>query len=331
LPEIAVEIICEDGSVGIGVAPGGKPACCVINEAFAPLLRGRDSADIEQLWDLMFLESSMHTSEGLGRSALSGVDLALWDLAAQRARVPVYLLLAPKATSRVKLYATGPRPDIYVASGFSGAKVCLPYAPIAGKEGFEKNVEFLRMHKSTIGPGRFLSVDCFMSLEPSYAVELYQATKSLHLRFYEEILLPWYQPEELRLLRRKGIPVAGGENANPLELRRLLSLGAVDILQPELTRCGGLTETLRLVRDAKKQKIRVIAHRGGIFAYHLAAAVLEDHLAEYVFEGSDGCVAVPTFGGLLSGEPLPKDGEIEAPGRPGWGIDLDPGATLVTF
>jgi L-rhamnonate dehydratase len=323
---VAVEVRCVDGMVGVGVAHGGLAACFVVEHALGPLLEGADSADVAGAWEKLTLASSMYGPGGLVQSALSGIDLALWDLAAKREDVPVARLISTTAADEVETYATGPRPDVYESAGFTGAKVDLPWGLAAGADGLEKNVEFLSDWRARLAPDFFLAVDCLMALEPEYVHGLLARTAELHLAWIEEPLLPW-EFDELKRLRHRGSLVASGEHNTGTELHALVARGAVDIVQPELTWCGGMTEALRIAAAAAARDLPVVPHCGGIFSYHFAAALETVRRAEFLFHSADGVTPVAAFDDLLLGEPLPLGGRVSVPTDAGWGVRLRPDLT----
>jgi L-rhamnonate dehydratase len=265
----------------------------------------------------------MYGPGGVVQSALSGIDLALWDLAAQRRDVPVARLISTMAADEVETYATGPRPDVYASLGFVGAKVDLPWGLAAGVDGLARNVQFLGEWRHQLAPDFFLAVDCLMALEPEYVRELVAETAALELEWIEEPLLPW-KLDELKRLRDLGSPIASGEHNTGAELHALVRRRAVDIVQPELTWCGGMTEALRIAAAAAAHDVSVVPHCGGIFSYHFAAALETVRRAEFLFHSSDGVLPVAAFDDLLLGEPLPREGRISLPSDAGWGVRLRP-------
>jgi L-rhamnonate dehydratase len=319
-----VEVRCADGEAGIGVAHGGPAACFVAEHALAPLVVGRDSADVEELWERMLLASALYGSGGVVLSAISGVDLALWDLRAKRAGVPVFELLRPGASPRVSLYATGPRPDVYERDGFVGAKVSLPHGPAAGERGLQENVEYIVDRRRELDRSCFLALDCFMALDEPYARRLLDRLRGVELRWLEEPFPPW-ELAALARLRDGRLPLAAGEHHDNVGLERLVVERLVDLVQPELTWCGGLTPALRLVEAAHAVGVLLVPHCGGAFAQHLVAASPASPFAEFLIGSADGERAVPTFAALVRGEPLPEHGVVELRSDPGFGVTLAEG------
>ena len=315
-----VEVGSADGEVGVGVAHGGRAACFVVEHALAPLVVGRDPEDVEGLWELMLLASPTYGTGGLVLSAISGIDLALWDLRGKHAGVPVFELVSPGASPRVELYATGPRPDAYERAGFRGAKVSLPNGPAAGDDGLRENLEYLRSRRAELGGECFLAVDSFMGLDESYARVLLEEVRDLGLRWLEEPFVPW-ELEPLAGLRDAGTPIAAGEHHDNFQLERLVAERLVDVVQPELTWCGGLTPALRLADLAAAEGMLVVPHCGGVFAQHFVAASPCSPFAEFVI-GADGTELVPTFDALVTGEPLPEQGVVQLSSEPGFGISV---------
>jgi L-rhamnonate dehydratase len=319
--EVAVEVVCEDGASGVGVALGGHATGLLVEEALAPVLVGRDAADVEGLWRLGSRVAVQHGTNGHALAAVSGVDLALWDLAGKRADLPVYALATPEASPRVPCYATGPEASLYEGGGYVGVKVCPPRGP----DGVEESADFLREQRAALDRAVFLAVDCYMGLTPESALELHRRTADLGLAWLEEPLLAW-QLDELAALRRAGVPVTSGEHNGPAELDRLIALDAVEILQPELTWSGGFTDALRLAARAP----RLVPHAGGVFACHLAAALGD--MAEFSFyHCADPAVPEPVYAGLLAGDlPVPSGGAFTLSSASGWGCSLASGVVRST-
>jgi L-alanine-DL-glutamate epimerase-like enolase superfamily enzyme len=128
--------------------------------------------------------------KGLPVAVISVIDLAIWDLLGKLRNEPVYKLIGGATRSRLSFYCTGPEPAAAKLMGFTGAKVPLPYGPDEGTPGLLKNVAFLRKHRESVGPDFPLRVDCYMSLNVSYTIELVKACLDLNIDWWEECLSP---------------------------------------------------------------------------------------------------------------------------------------------
>ena len=207
---------------------------------------------------------------------------------------------------------------LHERAGFRGAKVSLPYGPAAGEDGLRDNLEYLRSRRGELRGDCFLAVDSYMGLDEPYARALLDEVRDLELRWLEEPLLPW-ELEPLAGLRGAGTPIAAGEHHDNFELERLVVERLVDVVQPELTWCGGLTPALRLADAAAAAGLIVVPHCGGVFAQHFVAASPCSPFAEFVI-GADGTEVTATFDALVTGEPLPEHGVVELGPEPGFGV-----------
>lgn len=112
--------------------------------------------------------------KGLTLATISVVDLAIWDLLGKIRGEPVYKMIGGRTKKDIPLYLTGPLPVEAKRMGFWGGKVPLPHGPHEGPEGLRKNVAFLKGHREAVGPDFPIMVDCYMSLNVQYAIELAQ-------------------------------------------------------------------------------------------------------------------------------------------------------------
>jgi len=112
LGTLVVEIEADDGTVGFAVTTGGEPACYIVERHFARFLEGRCPVEVEKIWDQMYFSSQFYGRKGLVVNAISGVDLALWDLLGKLRGEPVYHMLGGAVRDELQFYATGARPDL---------------------------------------------------------------------------------------------------------------------------------------------------------------------------------------------------------------------------
>jgi L-rhamnonate dehydratase len=265
--------------------------------------------------------------KGLPLQAISAVDLAIWDLLGHIRNEPVYALLGGKARDRLPCYCTSARPDISKELGFVGAKIPCPYGPSAGDEGLRKNVEFFKGWREKVGPDFPLSLDCYMALSVPYAIKLAKALQPYNLKWMEEFLPPddyagYAQVKDA--LKDTGILLTTAEHEyTRYGFRQLIESKCVDILQPDVTWIGGMTEARRVVAMAAAYDIMVIPHGSAAYSYHLQYAFKNCPIAELINLSPKADKIVPYFGGLFTDEPLPKDGWVDLPDRPGFGMTLN--------
>src|SRR4051812_360363 len=190
LGTLVVEIEAENGVTGFAVTTGGEPACYIVEKHLARFLEGRDPAQVEQIWDQMYFATQYYGRKGLVVNAISGVDLALWDLVGKLRQEPVHHLLGGAVRDELVFYATGARPDAAKALGFIGGKLPLHHGPAEGDEGFAKNIALLADMRARVGPDFWLMYDCWMGLDVDYAVRLAAAAQEHGLKWIEEAISP---------------------------------------------------------------------------------------------------------------------------------------------
>jgi L-rhamnonate dehydratase len=230
------------------------------------------------------------------------------------------------------MYATGPRPEAAKQLGFVGAKLPLVHGPAEGEAGLRENVERAAQARAAVGDDLFLAYDCWMALDLPYALKLAEALVPHHFLWLEECLPPddYWGYAELRRRAPPGLRIATGEHeATRYGFRLLIDVARPDIIQPDVTWCGGLTELLKIAAYADAHRVQVIPHVSGVYGLHFVATRVEIPFAEYLMASPDGTTIVPTYGPLFSNEPLPKAGRVGLPDRPGFGVDLDPATELV--
>jgi len=240
---------------------------------------------------------------------------------------PVYALLGGKTKDRCPVYCTTAKPEIVKAMGFAGAKVPCPYGPADGDAGFAKNIEYVKRCRQAVGPDYPLMLDCYMALTVPYSIKLAKAIEPYGFKWIEEFLPPddydgYAEVRRALLGNCKVLTTTGEHEYTRYGFRKLIADRAVDVLQPDITWLGGLTEARRIVAMAAAYDILVIPHGSSVYSYHLQYAFTNCPLAEFINLSPNADQITPYFGGLFADEPLPKDGFIDLPDRPGFGVTL---------
>lgn len=301
LGAIVVEIETEEGVVGVATGSGGMPAAWLIKHHFARFVVGEDARNINRIWDEMFRASLPYGRKGLPLMAVSAVDLALWDLVGKVRNEPVYNLIGGMSRDEISFYCTSPEPTAVKSMGFWGAKVPLPHSPFDGEEGLRENVDFLKRHRIAVGPDFPLMVDCYMSLNVPYAIQLAEACKMINIAWWEEVLPP-DDVEGYRQIRQAHPTLkwtTGEHEYSRYGFRRLIEERLLDILQPDVMWVGGLTETLRIAAHASAYDIPIVPHGSGPYSYHFIASQTGPAFCEYVAASPDGKSILPVFGSTL--------------------------------
>ncbi|KGC06779.1 MULTISPECIES: L-rhamnonate dehydratase [Burkholderia] len=327
LGTLVIEIEASDGTVGFAVTTGGEIGAFIVERHLARFIEGQRVTDIEKMWDQMFYATLYYGRKGVVLNAISGVDLALWDLLAKVRREPVHQLLGGKVRDELEFYATGARPDLAKEMGFIGGKLPLHHGPAEGEAGLRRNLEALAEMRSRVGADFWLMLDCWMSLDVPYATRLAHEAHALGLKWIEECLPPddYWGYAKLRRDVPRGMLVTTGEHeATRWGFRMLLEMECCDIIQPDVGWCGGLTELIRISALADARGVLVIPHGSSVYSYHFVATRHNSPFAEFLMMAPQADRVVPMFDPLLLDEPVPVGGRMRVPDTPGFGVRLNP-------
>ncbi|KAF2177637.1 nucleotide-diphospho-sugar transferase [Zopfia rhizophila CBS 207.26] len=333
LGSFCVEIEATDGSKGFATGFGGPPACWLVSEHFERFLIGKDPRDTNHIFEQMYRASMFYGRKGLPVAVISVIDLAIWDLLGKIRNEPVYKMIGGATRERLNFYCTGPEPAAAKAMGFFGAKVPLPYGPGEGVEGLKKNVEFLRKHRESVGPDFPLMVDCYMSLNVPYTIEVVKACEDLNLNWWEECLSP-DDTDGFELIKRAHPRMkftTGEHEYSRYGFRKLIEGRNLDIVQPDVMWVGGMTELLKISSMAAAYDIPVVPHASGPYSYHFVISQANSPFQEYLANSPDGKSVLPVFGDLFLNEPIPTKGYLDVSelDKPGFGLELNPNARLI--
>jgi L-alanine-DL-glutamate epimerase-like enolase superfamily enzyme len=334
LGSFCVEIEATDGTKGFATGFGGPPACWLVQQHFERFLLGRDPRDTNDLFEQMYKASMFYGRKGLPVAVISVIDLALWDLLGKIRNEPVYKMIGGATRDRLYFYCTGPEPSAAQNMGFIGAKVPLPYSP-EESESIQKNIAFLKKHRESVGPHFPLRVDCWMSLNVQYVIDLVSESKRQDIRidWWEEPLSP-DDSDGFALLKRAHPDTkftTGEHEFSRYGFRDLIKHRNIDIIQPDVMWLGGLTELLRVSAMAAAYDIPVIPHASGPYSYHFVVSQHNCPFQEYLANSPDGKSVLPVFGDLFTNEPIPTKGYLDLTelDKPGFGLELNPNARLV--
>ncbi len=319
--QIVVRVETDTGVAGFGYGGGGVAGVDIVNRHFRELMMGRevnDADDIAATWDHLYAQSLPYGRKGLAIMALSGVDLALYDLLGRAYSKPVYEVLGGANKSRVFAYATGPDSALYRERGFLAHKCPHRWQ---GNDDYETAVTAAANARELYGPDARIMVDCYMSWDSDVTTRMAQALSEFNLYWYEDVLTPDDLPgqAELRVVAAPAL-IAGGEHEFThhgfADIARADALG---LWQPDITWCGGITAGLRIIELARKAGVPVSPHRGGeVWGLHL---IMASDWADFAEVHSDHIRDQRDL--LWIDEPEPKDGFIAAPDRPGFGVTLN--------
>jgi L-alanine-DL-glutamate epimerase-like enolase superfamily enzyme len=316
-----IEISTDAGVTGLGIVGGGKARLArpVIDEQLKTLLIGQNPFDIELLWEQMFRASQFYGRKGAVINVISGIDIALWDLVGKAVEQPVYNLLGGKTKEKIPAYVTGNLTERHKAMGFRDVKLAIPHGPADGREGLRKNIDLIAQTRELVGADGDIMLDCYMALDVPYAIKLAKEALQFGVLWIEEPVPP-DQIDGYRAIK-DAVPdilvTAGEHEFTRYGFRDLIEKRAVDILQPDIHRAGGISELKKIAAMASAHNLPVIPHGGGAATYHFVISTPNAPRAEFVDIYAQGGRSV------LKGEPEPKDGFIELRAAPGFGYELD--------
>ena len=342
-----VEIDTDAGLTGLGEAKVGvgnlgnyAALVTLIHAELAPMLIGRDARDVTALWETIYNGTRAHYVVAHGRtfpivgrrgitvSALSGIDIALWDLLGKALGQPVWRLLGGRLRERIPAYASGGWAPVggvgkqlrqYVERGHRAVKMRVGLQDAS----VDDSVARVREARETLGPGVGLMVDAHGTWSVREAQRFARKVADCDLGWLEEPVSPDNVAGQAEVRAATDIPIAAGETEQTrFAFRDLIEARAVDVLQPDVAIAGGITETLRICALAATHGLTVAPHLWGgavLFASGLHLAVATPCVTTLEFSRGDN----PLLNDLVE-EPFDLvDGYVLAPDRPGLGLTLN--------
>jgi len=334
-----VRVTTDNGIAGWGeaFAQGLEPpeiAAAAISHAFKPLLMGCNPLDTAVLWHKMYSHSRDYGRKGTVVSAISAIDIALWDIAGQFYSQPIYQLLGGAQRSQVMPYATGfyrlggkhessrlaEEAIEHRESGFKAMKIKLGF-------GIADDIDVMNAINTALNdPDIEIMVDTNHAYGRSDALKLGKALEAYNIRWYEEPVVPEDIAGYKALRAQLSVPIAGGENEHtPYGFNQLFQQQALDIAQPDVGSCGGITAMQGIVSMAQANGVQVNPHVWGaavaqaaslqviaalpiahhslfptepILEYDRSSHPFRQQLIETTWSMNDGFVAIPSGPGL---------------------------------
>jgi L-alanine-DL-glutamate epimerase-like enolase superfamily enzyme len=314
-----VKVETDEGITGLGEASGWPRVVETAIRDLTPLLIGEDPTRIERLWQRMFLGMMGHGMTGVvGGGAMTGIEMALWDILGKKLGVPVCDLLGGRLRDRVRVYAHAKTTDRALelkARGYTCLKASVLEQPVA----------VIKELRKALGDDIDLCID--VHGPPWYtvpdAIRVGQELEEYDLLFYEDPVAPENVESLAKVAAAVNVPIAAGERSATLYgFRELIERDIVDVIQPDMGRAGGLLQVKKVAAQAEAHHIQVAPHDGSngpiaeAAAVHLLAAIpnclILEHLADDVPWRYEIATELPVV-----------DGCIEVPTKPGLGVELD--------
>ncbi len=338
-----VEIECDNGLIGWGECLGPARQNAALVADMADRLIGRNPLDIEPIWLDLYNINRDQGQRGVTITAISGIDIALWDIAGKLHNAPIYQLMGGAYRTEIPAYATGGFRAVghdrtaytvdevkgYVEEGFQAVKIKIGF-------GLKSDLETIEQVRKAIGPDVAFMIDANHGYDAIDAIKLGRAAAKFDIDWFEEPVVPEALKAYKDIRDKQPIPVAGGETwharwANNQALKE----GAVDILQPDVCGVGGLSEAKKLITLCDLHDVRLVPHVWGT-AVALAAglhfhAILPPSPPSHEARGAllEFDRTYNPFRQEIIAQPIEHtNGIVQVPGGAGLGIEINREALL---
>ena len=333
-----VRVYTDEGIDGVGeVSPMNAAVThTMVERALAPLVVGEDPFDVEKIWHKMFHRPYKLGPTGAQLEAMAGIDIALWDIMGKAAGQPVYRLLGGKFRDDAEVYASSMRRDMtpqeeaeralaFKEQGYRAYKIHSA-TPWMYDNGEDQTLETVRAMRRQVGEGFGILVDVNNAYLPHTAIKMARKLEAQDVWHFEEPVPAYDYVGLAALADAVDIPVAAGEQEyQRWQFRDLILQGKVDILQPDVIKCGGITEFKKIAALAQAHDKPITVHNtqptiGTLAHLHLWVSTPSCiYPQEYNIEPHPLRDETPIWK-----EPvLVRQGRMQVPDRPGLGVELD--------
>ena len=330
---LTCEVEADDGTIGIGNAALAPTVVRkAIDDWYAPMVIGEDPFDYAYIWEKMYRRSHAWGRKGIGMTAISAVDIAIWDLMGKLAGKPVFKLLGGRTKEKIPVYysklyagridAMQAEAEEAMKNGYQAFKSRFGYGPKDGMAGMRENLKRVEAVREVIGYNRDLMLEAYMGWNLDYTRRMLPKLEKYEPRWLEEPVIA-EDVNGYAELNRGPIPISGGEHEFGLiGCADLLRKRAVSVLQYDTNRVGGITAAQKINAVAEAFQIPVIPHAGQMHNYHLTMANVNCPISEY-FPVSDVEVGNELFYYIFKGDPDAVDGFLRLDDDlPGLGIEI---------
>jgi L-alanine-DL-glutamate epimerase-like enolase superfamily enzyme len=320
---IMVRLEADDGTQGLGytytIGQGGAAIKSLIDEAFKPLLLGENPRDIERHWEKMWWQLHYIGRGGPVSFAISAVDIALWDLIANKDGVPLWQMLGG-SSPQVKPYAGGIDLHLDVDGLLEQTRKNLDHGfrAIKMKVGLPQlraDIERVAAVRELLGPDIPLMVDANMRWNVETAIRAARKLQDFDVFWLEEPIIPDDVRGHARVVVEGGLPIASGENLHTIyEFQKIIADGLISFPEPDVSNCCGITGWMRVAKLAYAHNLPVTTHGVHELHLHLLAAVPNASYLEVHGFGLERFILNP---------PTIVDGIMTAPNASGHGVQFD--------
>ncbi len=314
-----VKVFTDEGIYGVGEASGWPRVVETAIQDLSTILIGENPFEIEKLWQKMLLAMMGHGMTGvIGGGAMTGIEMALWDIKGKALGVPVYELFGGKIRDRVRLYTHAHSPERareYVDRGYGALKTGGVTDPLGKVAAIRKEVgDEIDLMVDIHGPPWLTTKD---------AIRMGQALEEFNLLFYEDPVAPEDIDAIARVSAAVNIPIAAGErHATIWGVKELIERELVDVIQPDTGRAGGLLQMKKMAAMAEAHYITFAPHDGSLgpiaemAAVHLCATLPNFLILEHLEDD------VPQRYEVMQPQPTIVNGFMLVPDAPGLGVDI---------
>ena len=330
---LTCEVETTDGTIGIGNAALAPTVVKkAIDDHYANLIIGEDPFDYAYLWEKMYRRTHAWGRRGIGMTAISAVDIAIWDLMGKLTGKPVFKLLGGRTKEKIPVYysklyagsidAMQQEAEAALKNNYQGFKSRFGYGPKDGMAGMRENLKRVEAVREVIGYDRDLMLEAYMGWNLDYTRRMLPKLEKYEPRWLEE---PVIADDVMGYaeLNKGPIPISGGEHEfGLLGCAQLLQHKAVSVLQYDTNRVGGITAAQKINAVAEAHQIPVIPHAGQMHNYHLTMANVNCPISEY-FPVFDVEVGNELFYYIFEGDAEANDGFLQLDDNlPGLGISI---------
>ena len=332
-----LELTASDGTKGYGIVGAFDAAAdFTIRHHLAQFVIGANPFHSNLIWESMYRGTMGYGRKGIVLSGISAIDIALWDLKAKILGVSVSDLLGGPVRTTIPAYAS----RIYASTdidevvaeavlsrdqGFGAMKMRFGYGPADGVKGLNHNISQLAAVREALGPDVLLMSDVYMGWDSAYTVRALPRLAEHDLYWLEEPVSPDDVAGYVALRKvanSMGVLIAGGEHEyTHYGVRSILEQGAVDVLQVDVNRVGGITEAMRCWSLASAFNVPVVPHSGQMHNLHLVAAHANSLMVEYFPRAAGNPDRNELYQRYWTGDPLAVQGTITLPAVVGIGIE----------
>lgn len=334
---VLVQIFTDEGVTGIGECSPMNAGVIAhfVNTALKPLLLGENPLEIDKLWNKMTFRTYKLGVQGTQPEAIAGVDIALWDILGKVAELPICILLGGCYREKVMMYASiggggdmtpsqmVKRVESYLDKGFKAIKIRMDWGVSRQDANPAKDLEMFRQVKAITGNNIPLSFDANNGYSVSTAIQQGRKFEEMGIYHFEEPVAQYDYAGIAEVAKSLDVPVSAGEHEyTRWQFRDLIEQAKVDIIQPDVVKCGGISEMYKIGILGSVYNKHFVPHQtqptiGTAANLHVCAAI-SNATRPQEYTGQE-----PRLDELFK-EPLVfEDGYIHVPKKPGLGLELD--------